>query len=183
MPARRERKPREQRQRPARRDHQPRSVQLALQLAQQADAEHVPIVTRTRPAVHGLTAALTVARRSRRTIPATTDRTKEAEMNGYQLEGSLLEACSCSVLCPCWIGEDPDHGTCDSFNAYHFERGTIGGVDVTGLSAVTVNLIPGNVLTPGSWTQVLLIDERASDEQLDAIREAFQGRRGGPLAD
>jgi hypothetical protein len=104
-------------------------------------------------------------------------------MNGYQLEGSLLEACSCSVLCPCWIGEDPDHGTCDSFNAYHFERGTIGGVDVTGLSAVTVNRIPGNVLTSGSWRQVLFIDERANEAQFQAIRSAFQGELGGPLAD
>ena len=40
----------------------------------------------------------------------------------YKLTGTLLEACSCGVLCPCWIGEDPDHGTCDSCNAYHFER-------------------------------------------------------------
>jgi hypothetical protein len=102
---------------------------------------------------------------------------------GYELEGTLLEACSCNVLCPCWIGEDPDHGTCESVNAYRFDRGSIGGVDVTGLSAVAVNLIPGNVLAPGSWTQLLLIDDRADDEQLEAIRDAFQGRRGGPLAD
>ena len=27
---------------------------------------------------------------------------------GYQLEGRLLEVCDCRVLCPCWIGEDPD---------------------------------------------------------------------------
>ena len=46
-----------------------------------------------------------------------------------------------------------------------------------------MNLIPGNVLTPGSWTQLMLIDERATDEQHDAIRDAFQGKRGGPLAD
>ena len=49
--------------------------------------------------------------------------------NGYELHGTLLEACSCGVLCPCWIGEDPDQGTCDAFNAYHFDRGTIGDVD------------------------------------------------------
>lgn len=105
------------------------------------------------------------------------------DSGGYELEGSLLEACSCNVLCPCWIGEDPDNGTCESVNAYRFERGSIGGVDVSGLSVAAVNLIPGNVLTPGSWRQLLLIDERASDEQLDAIRDAFQGKRGGPLAD
>ena len=102
---------------------------------------------------------------------------------GYELEGTLLEACSCGVLCPCWIGEDPDHGTCESINAYRFDSGTIAGVDVSGLAVVNVCLIPGNVLTPGSWPIVMLIDERASDEQLGAIKAAFGGELGGPLAD
>ena len=64
----------------------------------------------------------------------------------YDLDGTLLEACSCGILCPCWVGEDPDHGTCEAFNAYHFDRGEIRGVDVSGLSFVTVHRIPGNVL-------------------------------------
>ena len=34
---------------------------------------------------------------------------------GYELEGSLLEVCSCDVLCPCWVGEDPDFDTADLF--------------------------------------------------------------------
>jgi len=54
-------------------------------------------------------------------VSATTDATKVI----YELEGTLLEACSCGVLCPCWIGEDPDGGACDAFNAYHFDHGTI----------------------------------------------------------
>lgn len=102
---------------------------------------------------------------------------------GYDLEGTLLEACSCKVLCPCWIGEDPDGGSCSAFNAYHVEHGTIGGVDVSGLNCVRVVLVPGNILTPNSWTQILLVDERASDEQMKAIVDAFEGRLGGPLAD
>ena len=40
----------------------------------------------------------------------------------YALEGTLLEACNCNVLCPCRIGEDPDNGTCDSVIAYHIDR-------------------------------------------------------------
>jgi hypothetical protein len=38
----------------------------------------------------------------------------------HHLEGRLLEVCDCRVLCPCWIGEDPDNGTCDSVLAYRF---------------------------------------------------------------
>ena len=101
---------------------------------------------------------------------------------GYQLEGSLLEVCSCDVLCPCWIGEDPDQGTCDSIVAYHFDSGTIRGVDVSGLTLVSAVNIPGNILE-GNWRQLVLIDDNATDEQADAMLDAFSGKLGGPLAD
>ena len=42
----------------------------------------------------------------------------------YHLEGRLLEVCNCRVLCPCWIGEDPDFGTCDTIVSWHFDKGT-----------------------------------------------------------
>ena len=84
---------------------------------------------------------------------------------------------------PCWIGEDPDGGTCDAFNAYHFDRGTIRGIDVSGLNYVRVVHIPGNVLTPASWQQVVFVDEQASEEQRQAILDAYDGKLGGPLAD
>jgi hypothetical protein len=101
----------------------------------------------------------------------------------YVLKGSLLEACSCGVLCPCWIGEDPDGGECFAFNAYHFDSGKIRDVDVSGLNIVNIVHIPGNVLAPGSWRVVMLIDDHASDDQMNAILDAYQGRLGGPLAD
>ena len=100
----------------------------------------------------------------------------------YDLEGTLLEACSCGVLCPCWIGEDPDGATCDAFVAYHFDKGTIRGVDVSGLSITNVAHIPGNVLQ-GNWRVAVFIDERATEDQMAAILEAYTGKLGGPLAD
>lgn len=101
----------------------------------------------------------------------------------YDLEGTLLEACSCGVLCPCWVGADPDGGICESFNAYKFDRGVINGVDVSGLSFINVCHIPGNVLAPGSWKVVSFVDDQATDAQHDAILDAYHGRLGGPLAD
>jgi len=101
---------------------------------------------------------------------------------GYDLEGSLLEVCTCDVLCPCWIGENPDNGDCHSVVAYHFDRGTIRGVDVSGLTAASVVYIPGNVLD-GNWKQVLFVDDKASDEQHDAIVAMITGDLGGPMAD
>ena len=101
---------------------------------------------------------------------------------GYQLQGTLLEACTCDVLCPCWIGEDPDGGTCQSILAYHLDRGTINGVDVSGLTLASVVFIPGNVLS-GNWKQVVFVDDRATAEQEQAMLAAFGGALGGPLGD
>jgi hypothetical protein len=100
----------------------------------------------------------------------------------YQLEGQILEVCDCKVLCPCWIGEDPDNGTCDSIVAYHVDSGTIEGVDVGGLTLVTMSHIPGNVLK-GNMKSVIFIDDRATADQDAALRRAFGGQAGGPLAD
>jgi hypothetical protein len=104
------------------------------------------------------------------------------ETVAYDLDGSLLEVCTCDVLCPCWIGEDPDGGDCKSVVAYHFDRGTIRGVDVGGLTLVAAVYIPGNILA-GNMRQVLFVDDRASEEQEAAMLDAFTGKLGGPLAD
>jgi hypothetical protein len=101
---------------------------------------------------------------------------------GYELEGSLLEVCTCNVLCPCWIGEDPDGGDCLSVVAYHFDRGTIRGVDVSGLTVASAVHIPGNVLA-GNWKQVLYVDDGADEEQYEAIVAMMTGELGGPLGD
>jgi hypothetical protein len=115
---------------------------------------------------------------------ATTETQPARTAAGYELHGTLLEACSCGVLCPCWVGEDPDEGTCRAFIAYKLDEGSnIRGIDVSGLSYVGVADIPGNVLNPGTWKVAAFIDDRASDEQAEAMLDAFTGKLGGPLAD
>ena len=100
----------------------------------------------------------------------------------YKLEGSLLEVCDCNVLCPCWIGEAPDNGTCQTALAYHFERGAIDGIDVSGLTLATNAFVPGTPLA-GNWRVQIYIDERATKEQEVALLSVFTGKQGGPVAD
>ena len=100
----------------------------------------------------------------------------------YKLEGSILEVCDCNVLCPCWVGEKPDNGTCQSALAYHFDRGTIDGIDVSGLTFAVNVFIPGNPLE-GNWRAHLYVDDRASAEQEAALLGVFTGKQGGPVAD
>lgn len=85
--------------------------------------------------------------------------------------------------CPCWIGDDPDGGSCQAFNAYHIVRGNIDGVDIADCDFIRILDIPGNVLVRKSWRQVFVIDARASEKQVTSILAAYTGEFGGPLAD
>jgi hypothetical protein len=100
----------------------------------------------------------------------------------YQLEGRLLEVCTCKILCPCWVGEDPDFGTCDGVLAWHFDKGTINGVSVTGRTFVILTHIPGNILQ-GNWKIRVYIDDAATPQQKDALLNVWTGKLGGPVAD
>ena len=100
----------------------------------------------------------------------------------YNLEGTLLEVCTCNILCPCWVGEDPDNPTCDSIFAYHIDRGSVNGTDVTGRTVALFVHIPGNVLK-GNWKVALFVDDGASGQQQNALVDVWSGKLGGPVAD
>jgi len=100
----------------------------------------------------------------------------------YHLEGRLLEVCNCRVLCPCWIGEDPDPGTCDTIVSWHFDKGTIDGVDVTGTTIAIIAHLPGNILK-GNWRVAVYVSDNATDKQQEALLKVYTGKLGGPVAD
>lgn len=100
----------------------------------------------------------------------------------YTLKGRLLEVCNCKTLCPCWVGDDPDNGTCDSALAYRFDEGEIDGIDVSGLTLALAVHIPGNVLA-GNWRAIIFVDENATPEQEQALLSVYSGEQGGPVAD
>lgn len=103
-------------------------------------------------------------------------------MASYDVEGYLLEACSCAPPCPCWIGDDADGGKCDAFNGYRIQKGSIKGIDVAGATFAFAIHIPGNVLK-GNWKIVFFLSDRLKPDQRQAILDAWTGKLGGPLAD
>jgi hypothetical protein len=100
----------------------------------------------------------------------------------YQLEGRLLEVCTCNILCPCWVGEDPDNGVCDGTLGWHVDSGTVDALDVSGRTVVALCHIPGNILK-GNWNVRLYIDDKATAQQKDALVAVWSGKKGGPVAD
>jgi hypothetical protein len=101
----------------------------------------------------------------------------------YEIEGRLLEVCTCNVLCPCWVGEDPDFKTCDTTIAWGIDKGTIDGVRVDGLVLAVSAHIPKKILIPKSWKAVVFVDERATADQEGALLRLFTGQLGGAVAD
>jgi len=101
---------------------------------------------------------------------------------GYQLEGKLLEVCTCNVLCPCWVGEDPDGGTCDTVIAWHIDKGTVNGLDVSGRSLAVLAHVPGNILK-GNWRAIVFVDDKTTPQQQEALLKVWTGKLGGPVAD
>jgi hypothetical protein len=100
----------------------------------------------------------------------------------YDVQGRLLEVCTCNTLCPCWVGEDPDGGTCDSILGWMVDQGTVQGVDVSDRCLCVSVHIPGNVLA-GNWKAAVLVDDRCTDEQQAALLNVFTGQLGGAVAD
>jgi hypothetical protein len=123
-----------------------------------------------------------IAAASGATAPASSLRKGSAETTTYQIEGRLLEVCTCNVLCPCWVGENPDGGTCDSAMAWRIDKGQIKGVDVAGRTFALSVHIPGNVLA-GNWRAVVYVDDASTQEQQDALLQVFTGQLGGAIAD
>jgi len=94
----------------------------------------------------------------------------------------MLEACTCNAICPCWVGQDPDGGVCEGTIAWHFDKGDVDGVDVSGLTFAVLVHLPGNALA-GNWRAIAFVDDKASEAQEQALLSVYTGKQGGPVAD
>jgi hypothetical protein len=102
----------------------------------------------------------------------------------WQLSGDYFETCSCDFLCPCIssnLTAAPTHGDCDFAMVFQIDHGTHGAVELDGLSFAVIGNAP-EVMAKGGWQVGLIIDERATPEQQQAITTIASGQAGGPPA-
>src|SRR5262252_9064673 len=102
----------------------------------------------------------------------------------WNISGKYAETCSCDFVCPCIVGQmavRPTKGSCTFAMAMQVERGAFGGVSLDGLAFIVVGMTPEE-MGKGNWSVGLVIDERASAEQRDAITAIASGAAGGPMA-
>src|SRR5262245_38887108 len=102
----------------------------------------------------------------------------------WQVEGKYYENCSCDYVCPCVPGQmmvKPTKDWCTFCMAFKIERGRFGDVSLDGLGFVVIGHTPEE-MAKGNWSVGVLVDERASAEQRDAIGGIASGAAGGPMA-
>jgi len=102
----------------------------------------------------------------------------------WSLEGTYFENCNCDVICPCaatGFVHPADEDRCKVVFAFHVERGDIDGLDVSDRNVVLVVDTPRQ-MTEGNWRAGVIMDDRASEEQGQALGAVFGGQKGGPMA-
>jgi len=102
----------------------------------------------------------------------------------WQIEGQYYENCNCDYVCPCVPGQmqvKPTTGTCIFVMGFQIERGRYGDMALDDLGFVVVGVTPEE-MAKGNWSVCLIIDERATDAQRDAITGIPSGMAGGPMA-
>jgi hypothetical protein len=100
----------------------------------------------------------------------------------WNLEGTFYENCSCDAICPCtWsnMSRPATNDDCRAALLFDVESGDIDGVDVSGTSVLMVIQTPPMMLE-GNWKAGLVIDDAASDAQVEALSRVFSGAMGGP---
>lgn len=102
----------------------------------------------------------------------------------WNISGRYVETCSCDFVCPCILGQmavRPSKGSCIFAMAMQVERGSFGDVPLNGLTFIVLGMTPEE-MGKGNWSVGLVIDERATAAQRDAITAIASGAAGGPMA-
>lgn len=102
----------------------------------------------------------------------------------WNISGQYYETCSCDFVCPCLPGQmavRPTKGSCTFAMAFQIDRGQHEAVSLDGLGFIVLGLTP-EAMGKGNWSVGLIVDERASMEQRDAITAITSGGAGGPMA-
>jgi hypothetical protein len=101
----------------------------------------------------------------------------------WNLDGTYFETCSCDLMCPCNLSMD--HGAtydyCRVTLVFNISNGEIEGTDVGGRKLAVIADSP-KVMTEGGWRLGVLVDEDATDEQIEKLTGVFGGQKGGPMA-
>jgi hypothetical protein len=102
----------------------------------------------------------------------------------WNISGQYFETCSCDFVCPCILGQmavRPSKGSCTFAMTLHVKHGSFGSVPLNNVTFIVLGMTPEE-MGKGNWSVGLVIDERVTAEQREAITAIASGAAGGPMA-
>jgi hypothetical protein len=102
----------------------------------------------------------------------------------WNISGQYYETCSCDFVCPCILSQmtaAPTKGACTFAMAFKIDRGAYGSTGLDGLAFVLLGRTP-EAMGKGDWSVGVIVDDRASSDQQEAITTIVSGAAGGPMS-
>jgi hypothetical protein len=96
----------------------------------------------------------------------------------YRVKAESIEACNCQHGCNCQFGGYPNEGKCEFIIGFDVKDGRVGNVSLNGFRAVVAAKYP-KAIHEGNGHVVLFVDEKASDDQINAFASVLSGKLGG----
>ena len=97
----------------------------------------------------------------------------------WKVHAYFLDACNCDWGCPCQFNAKPTHGNCEGVAGYHIVTGDYGTtIKLDGLNMALIASWPGPI-HEGRGTSSFYIDNRANENQFEALSNIITGRAGG----
>lgn len=99
----------------------------------------------------------------------------------WYMEGVEFSNCNCNYGCPCQFEDLPTHGNCQGFGVTRIDKGHFGDVRLDGLYMAMTFAWPGPIFE-GKGAMQIIIDERASGAQRDALERIAKGEETNEAA-
>lgn len=99
----------------------------------------------------------------------------------WELHGTEFSNCNCNWGCPCQFNAPSTYGSCKFTSGGQVERGFFNDISLDGLRWAAIADFPGEI-AEGNGRQQIIIDERGSPKQREALRKILHGESTEPGA-
>ena len=114
---------------------------------------------------------------------------KESNSNdnilNWKVSGDWFDVCKCNIPCPCEFAQAPTYGDCAGALAWHIKKGQYSDTALDGLNVLGLGSFTGNIWAGQAKDAIFgfFIDEKANEQQRQALQMIFGGKAGGFMAE
>src|ERR671923_2076325 len=98
----------------------------------------------------------------------------------YRLSGTYVAHCDCRLVCACAVDGPPTgkDGQCHGLLVFGINDGNLDDTDLSGVNVAMGYMAPSNI-SSGNLKLGIVVDDGASDDQVNALERIFKGDEGG----